>query len=376
MRIALVLGTRPEAVKLAPIATLLGTEAFIIHTGQHYNTGMTGGLIPHLVLDHRHDSTRGDQLGTWTSALDHAFRQHRPEAVLVQGDTTSALAGALAANTTGIPLVHVEAGLRSCDRTMPEEHHRVLIDHLADLCCAPSPLARDNLLSEAIPSERVEITGNTIVEAVTTELPGRDEQDRVLDQLGLTREPFVLATFHRPENTDDPETLETILRQLCALPNPVVLPLHPRTQHRITTTGLTECTDGLRLTGPLDYPALLALIQHAAVVISDSGGIQEEATVLKRPILVVRHSNERPEVETTFGARIRPGPEIGTIITTWLRHLDPMHAHLATLACPYGDGTASSRIVHALRNYSARQKRGAPSLTNAHSPRHDVTVSP
>ncbi|MEV0702674.1 UDP-N-acetylglucosamine 2-epimerase (non-hydrolyzing) [Saccharopolyspora sp. NPDC050389] len=358
MRIAIVVGTRPEAIKLAPVAERLGPDAFIIHTGQHYTTGMTAHLTPSLVLDAHPDrrATRGHQLGSWTNALDHAFREYRPDSVIVQGDTTSALAGALAANTTATPLVHIEAGLRSFDRAMPEEHHRVLIDHLADLCCAPTPLARNNLLAECIPPERIKTTGNTIVEAVTTALPSRDDQAAILNQLGLAGEQFVLATFHRPENADNPGALEVILRELAALPVPVVFPLHPRTQRQIMASDLAELAGRLRLTGPLDYPALLSLIRHAAIVISDSGGIQEEATVLKRPILVVRHSNERPEVEDRFGTRRRPGPDISAVTMTWLSDLDAIHAQLAHLPSPYGEGTASAQIVHALRATFAGQQ--------------------
>lgn len=349
MRIALVAGTRPEAIKLAPVADLLGPDAFVIHTRQHYNAGMTGQLTPHLVLDRQNHHSRGGQLGSWTSALDHAFHQHQPDVVIVQGDTTSALAGALAANATGTPLVHVEAGLRSFDRTMPEEHNRRLIDHLADLCCAPTPVAHANLLAEGIPSERIEITGNTIIEAVAAALPSSDRQAELLDELGLTPGSFIVATCHRPENADHPAVLATLLRELAALPAPVVLPLHPRTQHHIVASGLAELTSALRLTGPLDYPTLLTLIRHAAMVISDSGGIQEEASVLKRPLLVVRRSNERPEIEGTFGLRLLPGPEIRAVTNTWLSDLGAIHTRLAGLPSPYGDGTASAQLVHALR---------------------------
>ncbi|MCI2422138.1 UDP-N-acetylglucosamine 2-epimerase (non-hydrolyzing) [Saccharopolyspora sp. K220] len=347
MRIAIVVGTRPEAIKLAPVAELLGPDAFVIHTGQHHTAGMIGHLAPHLVLDTQRDAARGHQLGSMTSALDQLLREHQPDAVIVQGDTTSALAGALAANATGTPLVHVEAGLRSFDRTMPEEHNRVLIDHLADLCCAPTPLAHNNLHAERIPPDRIAVTGNTIVEAVHSALPSTENQVDFLQQLGLGAEPFVLATVHRPENADDPAALAAILSELAALPVPVVLPLHPRTQRQIMQARLGDLARDLRLTGPLDYTALLTLIQHAAVVISDSGGIQEEATVLKRPIMVIRRSNERPEIEGTFGTRLQPGPEISTITNKWLTDLAVVHARLAELPSPYGDGTASTQIIHA-----------------------------
>lgn len=358
MHIALVLGTRPEAIKLAPIADLLGPEAFVIHTRQHYNAGMNGQLAPDLVLDRAHHETRASQLGSWTSALEFVLRIHRPECVIVQGDTTSALAGALATNALGIPLAHVEAGLRSFDRSMPEEHNRVLIDHLADLCFAPTPLAYQNLLAERIPAERIEVVGNTIVEAVTTALPNDTTRTELLKQLGLESERFILATVHRPENADHPHALVTILRELSVLPLPIVLPLHPRTQRTIVALGMDETADALRLTGPLDYPALLSLIQHAAMAITDSGGVQEEATVLKRPILVVRRSNERPEVEATFGSRVVPGAEISAITQTWLSELETRYSRLHNLTSPYGDGTASARVVHAVRRRLAKRMFG------------------
>ncbi|MGH3550519.1 MAG: non-hydrolyzing UDP-N-acetylglucosamine 2-epimerase [Pseudonocardiaceae bacterium] len=353
MRIAVVVGTRPEAIKLAPVTRLLDREALVIHTGQHFSVGMAGHIAPDVVLDAHddHDITRGHQLGDLVTALDHLFVEHHPDVVLVQGDTTSALAGALAANATGTPLAHLEASLRSFDRAMPEEHHRVLIDHFADLCCAPTPLARDNLLAERIAPERIEVTGNTIVEAVATALPNEREQAHILDKLGLTRFGDVLATIHRPENADNPVNLVAILRQLTGSPVPVVFPLHPRTDRQIRAFGLTDLANRLRLTGPLDYPVLLSLIRHAAGLITDSGGIQEEATILKRPILVVRRSNERPEVEQTFGSRTLPGDEgILEILTTWLRNAPAINSRLANGPTPFGDGTASSRLIQAVRS--------------------------
>lgn len=352
MRIAVVVGTRPEAIKLAPVTRLLGREAVVIHTGQHYSTGMSGHIKPDAVLTihHHNDLTRGRQLGQLISALDQVLGQLQPDAVLVQGDTTSALAGALAANAAGIPLVHLEAGLRSFDREMPEEHNRVLIDHLADLCCAPTFRARDNLLAERIAPDRIEVTGNTIVEAVAAGLPAEPEQARTLRQFSLARRGYVLATIHRPENTDSPASLAAILRELTALPAPVVFPLHPRTRQRIAAFGFASLTRGLRLTGPLDYPVLLTLIRNAAGLVSDSGGIQEEATILKLPILIVRRSNERPEAEEAFGARTLPGAGIGRIATAWLLDAAAMRSRLADIPTPFGDGTAASRLIQAMRS--------------------------
>ncbi|APU12508.1 MULTISPECIES: non-hydrolyzing UDP-N-acetylglucosamine 2-epimerase [Actinoalloteichus] len=353
VRIAVVVGTRPEAIKLGPVAELLGSEALVVHTGQHFSAGMAGQITPDIVLDAHvdRDISRGHQLGDLVTALDQVLTLHEPDAVLVQGDTTSALAGALAANATSTPLVHLEAGLRSFDRAMPEEHHRVLIDHLADLCCAPNSLARDNLLAERIVPERIEITGNTIVEAVATALPDAQKQAHILSGLRLTPGRFVLATIHRPENADNPVNLAAILRQLVASPMPVVFPQHPRTRRNIRTFGLDHLACQLRRTEPLDYPVLLALIRHAAGLVTDSGGIQEEATILKRPILIIRCSNERPEVEHAFGSRMLPCDErISQTLVTWIRNAPAINARLASLPTPFGDGTASSRAVQAVRS--------------------------
>src|ERR687894_652114 len=175
----MVCGTRPELIKLAPLIRRFGDD------GSFVELGLGGGR-------------RGGQLGNAVAALDAHFAEEPPDVVIVQGDTTSALAGALAANANDVPLVHVEAGLRSYDRAMPEEHNRVVIDHLADLCCAPTPLNRDNLLSEGIPVDRIDVTGNTVVEALEEALPGHDDSHRLIADLGLQTDSYVLATVHRP----------------------------------------------------------------------------------------------------------------------------------------------------------------------------------
>lgn len=181
MRIAVVVGTRPEAIKLAPVVALLGPEAIVIHTGQHYSAGMAGHLTPDVVLD-THD--------------DHEFTLRPP--------TRASRDRPRPASTR--PLIHLEAGLRSFDRAMPEEHHRVLIDHLADLCCAPTPLARDNLLAERIHPERIEITGNTIVEAVAAALPDEQEQTHILDHIGLTTHHYAWRPSTDPKTPTTPIT--------------------------------------------------------------------------------------------------------------------------------------------------------------------------
>ena len=353
--IAVVLGTRPELVKLSGVIDLLGATARVIYSGQHYSATMSDAFFADLDLPapavrlEIGGQTRGAQIGAAVTALDAHFAADPPRAVVVQGDTNTVLAGAVAANARAVPLVHVEAGLRSHDRAMPEEHNRVVTDHLADLCLAPTEVSASNLRGEGIPDGRIVVTGNTVVEAVHRILPAADARAAIRSSFGGFSEcRYVLATFHRPENVDDPAHLKTILSELAALPLPVVLPVHPRTEARISAFGLNHLLEGLLLTPPASYREFLALAADCALIVSDSGGVQEEASVLKRPVVVVRNSTERPEVLGTFAELVRPGPSIGLVANQWLSDLPATHARLAGLACPYGDGSASRRSVAAL----------------------------
>lgn len=353
-RIAIVLGTRPEIVKLAIIIRELGDRAWVLHTGQHYDAELSDvffaqfGLTVPLDVLAVGGRSRGAQIGEATSRLDAAFAAERPAAVIVQGDTNSAVAGALAANAGTIPLVHVEAGLRSHDRAMPEEHNRVVVDHLSDLCLAPTETSRHNLLADGIPDERITVTGNTVVEAVLELLPPPAERQGLLASHGVEREAFVLSTFHRPENVDDAETLSTILEELVALPLPVVLPVHPRLAARIESFGLGDRLAALRPVSPLGSREFLGLFAEAAAAVSDSGGVQEEASVVKRPVVVVRRSTERPEVLGTFSTLAAVGPEIGTSAAPWLGDPAATHERLSTLPSPYGAGGASLSTIRAV----------------------------
>lgn len=352
-------GTRPEIVKLAGVVRLLGPAARTVHTGQHYSPALSAAFLddlglgtPAVQLDVG-GASRGRQIGEATAALDAHLTDDPPSAVVVQGDTNTGLAGALAANAGGFPLLHVEAGLRSFDRAMPEEHNRVLVDHLADVCCAPTETSRANLLAEGVPDERVLVTGNTVVEAVLELLPDPSDRPDLLARWGLRARGFVLATFHRPENVDDPHTLATILRALADLPLPVLLPMHPRTAARAARFGLGTVAGGLRLCEPLGYAEFLGLAAECALLVSDSGGVQEEASVLKRPVIVVRRSTERPEVQGTFATLVPPGPGICELAADWIDGLAALHARLEHEPCPYGDGTASARTVAAIRELAA-----------------------
>jgi len=358
--IAVVLGTRPEIIKLSHIIRLLGDSAWVIHTGQHYDANLSASFFGELNLPEPDlylgvgGTSRGHQVGDATQLLDAHFADRRPLAVVVQGDTNAVLAGSLAANAGGIPLVHVEAGLRSYDRNMPEEHNRVIADHLSDLCAAPTQINLHNLAAEGIIGDRVLLTGNTVVEAVQGLLPESADRAVLLEKYGVAPSGFILSTFHRPENVDDRDRFSAIVTEMAALSLPVLLPLHPRSVRRAREYGLENLLARLEVLEPIGYRDFLGLSAESAFLISDSGGVQEEVSIFKRPVLVVRNSTERPEVLGTFAERVVPGPKIGTIARGWLEDLQHTHATLADTPSPYGDGHASERIVDATADLIAR----------------------
>jgi UDP-N-acetylglucosamine 2-epimerase (non-hydrolysing) len=354
--VAVVLGTRPEIIKLAPVIRRLGDAALVVHTGQHYDESMSDVFLTERGLDDPdvHLAAgglgRAEQLSVMLLGLDQALAGRGISAVVVQGDTNSTLAGALSANALSVPLVHVEAGLRSYDREMPEEHNRVLVDHLADALCAATADNVDNLRREGIPDERVHLTGNTVVEAVMDQLDDPKVTLGVVRAHGLAPDDYVLATIHRPENTDDPAVLRNVLAELADLPCQVVLPLHPRTQAAARRAGAEHLLAAMRVVEPLGSRQFLALAAHAAVLVSDSGGVQEECTVLKRPLVVVRRSTERPEAMADFAVLVQPGPEIGQAVRKRLADLDGWISRLEGLPSPFGDIHSTTRVVDVIHH--------------------------
>ncbi|MER5737467.1 MULTISPECIES: non-hydrolyzing UDP-N-acetylglucosamine 2-epimerase [unclassified Streptomyces] len=358
---AVVLGTRPEVVKLAGVIRGLGADAQVVHTGQHYDDSLSGGIFrglglpdPQVTIRRVGGLPRVEQMGSMIGRLGRAFETARPAVVVVQGDTNSACAAAQAAHYLGIQVVHVEAGLRSYDRSMPEEINRRLIGVLADVHCAPTAGAVAQLRAEGVEPDRIHLTGNTVVEAVLASLPGPGSRAAVLREYGLRPGGFVLATVHRPENTDDPERLGAVLRELTGLGLPVLLPIHPRTAARARQYGLGPLLAGLRVVEPVDHATFLALAHGARLLVSDSGGVQEECTVLKRPLVVVRNNTERPEAMADgFAVLAAPGPDVGVRARAMLA--DPgLAARLAARPSPFGDGRASDRIVALTRTLAER----------------------
>jgi len=291
------------------------------------------------------------QIGRMVDQLGALFTQRPPAAVLVQGDTNTASAAAQAGNYTGVPVVYVEAGLRSFDRAMPEELNRCVIGVLADLHCAPTERAAANLRAEGVPADRIVLTGNTIVEATLGMLPDEAGARAIAADAGAEPGQYVLGTIHRPENTDDPRRLGIILDELGKLGLPVLLPLHPRTRRAAQRHGLSAALDRLRPIPPADHRTFLGLARHARLIVSDSGGVQEECTVLKRPLIVIRNSTERPEsIDAGFAHLVQPGAIIGDLGRRLIGD-EGLSERLAGIACPFGDGQASERIVGHLHAY-------------------------
>jgi UDP-N-acetylglucosamine 2-epimerase (non-hydrolysing) len=352
-RVVVVLGTRPEIVKLAPVIRALPGSPMVVHTGQHYDPLLAATFLDVFGIPAPEarlavgGETRGQQIGLATQQLDSLFAKTEPAAIVAQGDTNSTMAAALAANARGIPLVHVEAGLRSRDRAMPEEHNRVVTDHLADLCLAPTEVSAQNLRAEGITDTRIEVTGNTVVDAVLDLLPGPADRSTIRRRHAAEPNEYVLSTFHRPENVDDPNRLRVILDELAEIGLPVLLPMHPRTRAVVAQAGI-EPDPKIRLLDPLGYIEFLGLLADSALVVADSGGLQEEVSVVKKPMVVVRKSTERPEVLGSFCSLVSVGPEISATAQRWLDG-DPFDLDaLSQMDSPYGNGEAGALSAKAI----------------------------
>lgn len=352
--VAVIFGTRPELVKLAPVLAALGDSAVVIHTGQHAPAVVApvrrdlGLAEPAITLEYPPGPPAAQVAGA-VRRLGPVLHDLAPDTVVVHGDTNSTAAGALAAVASDRPLVHVEAGLRAFDRALPEEHNRILVDHLADALCAPTEAARAHLVAEGVADRRIAVTGNTVIDAAIAALPEPADRTRRVRALDLPPGDFVLATFHRQENVDDPERLGAILRAIDGIAAPVVFPVHPRTRDRMRTHGIAAPGGHVRLVDPLGYRDFLALEAEAALMVTDSGGVLEEATVVHRPVIVVRRSTERPEVLGTFAHLVPDPAAVPAAVDEQLRHAAATHAELARTPSPYGTGDAGARCAAVIR---------------------------
>lgn len=302
-------GARPNFIKIGPLMPVLagaGIDAPVAHTGQHYDASMSDVFFADLDLPTPTwflgigSGTHAVQTAKAMIALEDLLLAEKPDALLVVGDVNSTLAGALAASKIELPVIHLEAGLRSGDMSMPEEINRLVTDQLSSLLLTPVPSAYDNLVAEGVDEDRIAFVGNIMAESVVRNLPGIAERD-VASRYDLTKGGYILATVHRPENTDRPEKLQNIASALKEVGMPVLFPVHPRTRPLLSDAGLSGHDDTVSMIDPIGYLDMLALQRDAAVVVTDSGGVQEETCMVGTPCVTVRRNTER-QITVAIGA--------------------------------------------------------------------------
>ncbi|MCA8964962.1 MAG: UDP-N-acetylglucosamine 2-epimerase (non-hydrolyzing) [Planctomycetes bacterium] len=355
MKVLSIVGARPNFMKVAPLLRCLsrrGHESVLVHTGQHYDANMSDAFFRDLGLptpDHHlgvGSGSHAQQTAKVMAAFEPVLLQERPDVVVVVGDVNSTLACTLVSSKLGVPVAHVEAGLRSRDRTMPEEINRLVTDCLADLLLTPSPDADDNLRAEGVPDARIFHVGNIMIDSLVDHLQAARGSD-ILQRLGLSAGTYGVVTLHRPSNVDEPATLTGILGALREIAKtlPLVFPCHPRTRERLQSGGGTE---GLHLLDPLGYLDFMALVAGSRLVLTDSGGLQEETTWHRIPCLTIRENTERP-ITISQGSNVLAGTDPGTIVALALEALQEAPGSQPVPAL--WDGKTAARIVDVLEGW-------------------------
>ncbi len=352
-----VAGARPNLIKIKPVIDVLeslGAKMTFVHTGQHYDELMSDVFFSDFEMEKpTHflgvgSGPHGVQTAKVLIALEELFTRDRPDLLVVVGDVNSTMAGALAAVKLGVPVAHIESGLRSFDRTMPEEINRLLTDAVSDLLLTSCRSADEQLLREGIPASKIRFVGNVMIDSLVMLLP-RVAASTKPRELGVQERPFVLVTLHRPSNVDAPARLKLLRDNLVELSQqlPVVFPVHPRTRKMLDQAGIGTGARGLVLTEPLSYLDFIALETRAALVVTDSGGIQEETSYLGIPCLTVRPNTERP-ITITEGTNRLLDPEKESLSAAAQAALQ-RGRRLG--ACPIEgwDGHAAARIILALQ---------------------------
>jgi UDP-N-acetylglucosamine 2-epimerase (non-hydrolysing) len=351
MKIAIILGTRPEIIKMAPLIKIYQKDRadfFLLHTGQHYSYQLDKIFFDQLKLPRPEfnidvgSGSHGEQTGKMLIGIEKILLQEKPDIVLVEGDTNSVLAGGLAAAKLGIKVGHIEAGLRSYDRGMPEEINRVITDHLSDYLFTPTPQAKQILLGEGIDEKKVFVTGNTIVDAVFQNLELAKSGKDVISDLHIKPGQYLLVTLHRQENVDNAARFGSILEGLSKAALrfrlPVIYPIHPRSRKKMSEYALQA--KNLTIIEPLDFLGFLQLESNAKLILTDSGGVQEEACILGIPCVTIRDNTERSET-LEVGANILAGASAERIVECARVMLDKPEKWVN----PFGDGKAAERIV-------------------------------
>lgn len=359
MKIINIIGARPNFMKIAPIMAAYDScsniEPILVHTGQHYDEKMSDLFFRQLGIPEPDinlgvgSASQAVQTAEIMKEFETVVLQHEPDAVLVVGDVNSTIACGLVAVKLSVKLVHVEAGLRSFDRSMPEEINRVLTDSISDLLFCTEQSGVDNLIHEGIPKEKIFLVGNVMIDTLLKNR-AKAENSNVLNQLDLEGKDFAVLTLHRPANVDNVAAFARILDALEIIQGdmPVIFPAHPRTRRNLCSTSLWERVDamvGLRLLDPVGYFDFLKLVSSAKIVLTDSGGIQEETTILKVPCLTLRENTERP-ITAEIGSNHVVGTETGRIIKAYRHAVD--EGWREPQIPPFWDGCAAERIVNIL----------------------------
>lgn len=354
-KITFVLGTRPEIIKLAPVIRCCDRRDIpysILHTGQHYSDALDTVFFDQLELptpDYNLEvgsGRHGQQTAAMLAGIEEIILEDKPAVVLVQGDTNSVLAGALALSKLDIPVGHIEAGLRSFDRDMPEETNRVVADHVGDYLFVPTEHSQEYLRDEGTDDDRIYVTGNTIVDAVHQHRELAAEKSTILQDLALQTTEFGLLTAHRAENVDDPERFENLLegvRRVAVTHDlELIYPIHPRAQDRLDEFNIVV-PDEIRVVDPQDYLDFLQLEANAELVLTDSGGVQEEACILGVPCVTLRDNTERPET-LEVGANRLAGTEPERIVAS----SEQMLMTQQEWTNPFGNGSTAEQILEIL----------------------------
>lgn len=355
MKILTVIGARPQFIKAASVsravAELGSMSEILLHTGQHYDPNMSDVFFAELGIPTPKyhlgigSGQHGAQTGRMLEAIEGVLLVEQPDWVLVYGDTNSTLAGALAAAKLHISVAHVEAGLRSFNRQMPEEINRVLTDHASEVLFAPTEAAVGNLVREGIERHKIHQVGDVMFDAALYYAARAAESSNILERLSLEAKSYVLATIHRAENTDSPERLRAIFAGLSEVAGvlPVVLPLHPRTRRYLAELAIDASR--LRLLDPVGYLDMVMLEKHARLIATDSGGVQKEAYFYRVPCVTLRTETEWVELVEQGWNRLVPPLSEASISQAILQNLDAQGAEIAL----YGEGKAAGQIVEALQ---------------------------
>ena len=366
LKVINVVGARPNFMKVAPLVEAMKRRErefapLVVHTGQHYDQLMSDAFLRDLDLPQPDvclevgSASQAQQTAAIMQKFEPVLLREKPDWVVVVGDVNSTLACALVAVKLGIKVAHVEAGLRSRDRTMPEEINRLLTDQIADLLFTPSRDADENLRAEGISEERIRFVGNIMIDSLQKYLE-RAQSSKIREQLGIGDPDYAVLTLHRPSNVDDRETFSGILDALAEIARrlPVIFPVHPRTRKTIAELGLSAVVakiQGLRLIEPLGYLDFLGLFSAAKLVLTDSGGLQEETTVLGIPCLTLRENTERP-ITIELGTNVIVGTDANRITKAAFAVLDRPSAETHHTVPPLWDGRTAERIVAELAQTS------------------------